>query len=378
MRRRYAAWVTAATLPGIERHPHAKALLLAALPPGEASHAYLFAGPAGSGKRDVARAFAAALIADGAPAGSQAAERVARGAHPDLTWVTPSGVAEMLVSDIDEPVVAAATRTPFEARRRVFVLEQAETMGDATANRMLKTLEEPAEFVHLILLTDRLGDVLPTIVSRCQQVRFEAPTEEALTRALEALGVEALTARACARLALGDGERAIALALADGPALRAAAATFADCALRGELAERPWTALTDLAKRAGDHATAELDRNHAAELELTARSERARLEREHAEHVKRAARRASQASLALALALGALRYRDAAVIAYNAPGLVHALDSTEALERLAREHQPAVLQRAIALVQITRESLQLNVTDELALEALAYRIAALR
>ena len=118
--------MTVALLPGIERHPHAKALLLAALPPGEASHAYLFAGPAGSGKRDVARAFAAALLADGAPAGSQVAERVARGTHPDLTWVKPSGAAEMLVSDIDEPVVAAATRTPFETLRRVFVLEQAE------------------------------------------------------------------------------------------------------------------------------------------------------------------------------------------------------------------------------------------------------------
>jgi DNA polymerase-3 subunit delta' len=242
---------------------------------------------------------------------------------------------------------------------------------------MLKTLEEPAEFVHLILLTDRPGDVLPTVASRCQHVRFEAPTVEALTRALEARGVGALTARACARLALGDGERATALALGDGPALRAAAATFADCALRGDLAARPWTALTDLAKRAGDHATAELGDGHAAELELTARSERSRVEREHAERVKRAARRASQVSLDLGLALCALRYRDAAVIAHGAPELVHALDVTAALERLAREQPPAVLQRAIALVQTAREGLRLNVTEELALEALAYRIAEL-
>jgi DNA polymerase-3 subunit delta' len=145
------------TLPGIERHPHAQALLVPALPPGSPSHAYLFAGPAGAGKRAIARAFAAALIADGAPAGSQAAERVERGTHPDLTWVVPSGAAEMLVADIAEPVVAAATRTPFEARRRVFVIEQADTMRDATANRMLKTLEEPAAFVHLILLSSRPG-----------------------------------------------------------------------------------------------------------------------------------------------------------------------------------------------------------------------------
>ena len=369
--------MTATTLPNIERHPHAQALLLPALPPGVASHAYLFAGPAGAGKRAVARAFAAALIADGAPAGSQAAERVARGTHPDLTWVTPSGAAEMLVSDIDEPVVAAATRTPFEAQRRVFVIEQAETMGDATANRMLKTLEEPPDFVHLILLSSRPGEVLPTVVSRCQQVRFEAPSAEQLAAELEAQGVAPATAAACGRLALGDGERAAALALGDGPALRVAADTLADSALSGELADRPWSTLLELAKRASDKATAALETDHAADLELLATSERARSEREHAERVKRAARRATQATLDLGLSLWGLRYRDAAVIAHGAPELVHALDDSAALERLAAAHTPALLHRALALVEDTREALALNVTEELALEALSYRIAAL-
>ena len=153
--------VTVDALPGIEHHPHARAVLTPALPPdGRASHAYLFHGPAGTGKRTVARAFAAALLADGATDPELAAQRVLRDSHPDLTWVTPSGAAEMLVSDIDEPVVAAAARTPFESARRVFVIERAETMNDATANRMLKTLEEPPSFVHLILLSDRPGELL--------------------------------------------------------------------------------------------------------------------------------------------------------------------------------------------------------------------------
>jgi DNA polymerase III subunit delta' len=118
-------------LPGTERHPHARAVLTPALPPdGRPSHAYLFHGPAGSGKATVARAFAAALLSDGAPDPDSARARVEHGVHPDLTWVTPSGATEMLVSDIDEPVVAAAARTPFEARRRVFVIERAETMND--------------------------------------------------------------------------------------------------------------------------------------------------------------------------------------------------------------------------------------------------------
>jgi DNA polymerase III, delta subunit len=54
------------------------------------------------------------------------------------------------------PVIAAASKTPFESSRRVFVIERVDELGDEAANRMLKTLEEPASFVHLILLTDRL------------------------------------------------------------------------------------------------------------------------------------------------------------------------------------------------------------------------------
>jgi DNA polymerase-3 subunit delta' len=181
-----------ADLPGLEHHPHARAVLHPALPPdGVASHAYLFRGPAGTGKRTAARAFAAALLADGSPDPAGAAERVMRGCHPDLSWITPSGAAEMLVSDIDEPVVAAAGRTPFESKRRVFVIERAETMNEPTANRMLKTLEEPPAYAHLILLTDRPGELLETISSRCQDVRFDAlPTAELAAR-LERDGVPA-------------------------------------------------------------------------------------------------------------------------------------------------------------------------------------------
>src|SRR5271167_3974931 len=164
----------AEALPGIDAHPHARAVLGPALPPlGRPSHAYLFHGPTGTGKRAIARAFAAALLADGGPQADAVAERVARGSHPDLSWVTPSGANEMLVGDIEQAVVAAATRTPFESSRRVFVIESAHAMNDQAANRMLKTLEEPPAYVHLLLLTDRREDMLSTISSRCQHVRFD-------------------------------------------------------------------------------------------------------------------------------------------------------------------------------------------------------------
>src|SRR5947209_19826879 len=219
----------------LDRHPHARAVLAPALAPGgRASHAYLFHGPGGAGKRATARAIAAVLLARESANPDSARERVYSGAHPDLTWVTPSGAHEILVGDIEEPVIAAATKTPFEATSRVFVIERADELGDEAANRMLKTLEEPAPFVHLILLTERLGEVLPTIRSRCQLVRFDAPSVEQVAAALEEGGVPPLAALACARLSLGDATRATQLAGKRGQRLRAGAEEFALAALAAE------------------------------------------------------------------------------------------------------------------------------------------------
>src|SRR3954453_17270999 len=178
-------------LAGTAEHPHARMVLGSALASGEPSHAYLFHGPAGTGKRTAARALAAELLADGSPDPEGVKTRVMHGAHPDLTWVAPTGAPVMGVGDIEEPVVSAATRTPFESRRRVFVLERVETMNDEVANRMLKTLEEAGPFGHLILLTEQLGGVLDTVVSRCQVVRFDPLPPQRIAAALEADGVPA-------------------------------------------------------------------------------------------------------------------------------------------------------------------------------------------
>src|SRR5919109_4860708 len=193
----------------LDQHPHAAAVLGAPLD-GRPAHAYLLHGPAGTGKRTAARDFAASLLSRGAEDAEGARARVEHGAHPDLTWVAPSGAHEMLRRDVADAVVSAAARTPFEARHRVFVLERADTMNDEAANALLKTLEEPPPYVVLLLLTDRPTQVLPTISSRCQPVRFDALPASALAERLT--GVDPQTAIACARLSLGDGERAAALA----------------------------------------------------------------------------------------------------------------------------------------------------------------------
>jgi DNA polymerase-3 subunit delta' len=362
----------------LERHPHARAVLGPALEdPLRPSHAYLFHGPGGAGKRAAARALAAQLLADGAADPDNARLRVMHGTHPDLTWVVPSGAHEMLVSDIDEPVIAAAAKTPFESRRRVFVIERADEMGEEAANRMLKTLEEPPAYVHLILISAHAADVLPTIASRCQLVRFEAASADDLAQRLREQGVAPDAADACARLGLGDAERAGALALGEGPALRAAAERFATAAIRDQLADRPWTKILELAEQAGATAEAALAAAHAEQLDQLSRAERTTAEREHSERAKRVKRRSATATIDLALATAGLYYRDAAVLAHGAPELIHATDRRAELAALAEASTPR-MERAVALVEDSREALALNVNEELALETLAYRIAALR
>jgi DNA polymerase-3 subunit delta' len=365
------------SLPGIEAHPHARAVLTSALRSSSGpSHAYLFHGPHGAGKRAVARGFAAALLAEGAPGADEVAARVARGSHPDLTWVTPSGAAEMLVADVAEPVVAAAARTPFESARRVFVIEEAHTLNDQAANRMLKTLEEPPDFVHLLLLTDRLHEVLPTIASRCQHVRFDPPAPASIVKQLKE--TDSTRAQACARLALGDTSRAAELCSEQGGELRAAAQAFAGFAIAsaGDLAERPWLALLAAAGDAAAAAGEDVRQRVERELELLPAKERRRHEREGVEAQRRLERRARTRTLDLALSLVELWLRDVLCVCEGAHELIHALDRAAELERHARGCDPARVRRAIDLVRDARLSFALNVSEELALEALAYRLQA--
>ncbi len=368
---------TSAALPGTERHPHARAVLGAALADGGVpSHAYLFSGPAGSGKRTVARAFATALLTEGVADPAGAAARIAHGAHPDLTWVAPASAAGILVGDVDQAVVAGAARTPFESSRRVFVIEDADELNDQAANRMLKTLEEPPAFAHLILLTSRPGEVLPTIASRCQPVRFDAPSVEQIAARLERHGVAAGAADACARLGLGDAARALALALGDGPAMRAGAEAVARGALRDEIARRPWTALLDRARAAGAQAGDAIERALDDELGFAIAKDHGRLRREAAERGKRAARRAQTAALDRGLALIGLWLRDVACVADGAPELAHNSDRLDALRDDAAVGQGAArLRAAQGLVEETRASLQFNPSEELALDALGSRLA---
>ncbi len=370
-----------AALPGIEAHPHARAVLGAGLGPhGRPSHAYLLYGPAGTGKRKIARALAAALLADGAgdeEAARAVGERVQRGTHPDLTWVQPSGAAEMLVSDIDEPVVAAASRTPFEAQRRVFVIEAVETLNEQAANRLLKTLEEPPAYAHLVLVSDRKEEVMATIASRCVHVRFDALAAEEIAGGLVTEGCAVQErARACARLALGDAGRARVLASEEGRALREASEGYVRSALAGETGKRRWGDLLAAATVAGASAGEQVDERLAQELELAPSKERKKLEREAQEGRKRVERRARAQALGRGLQLVELWLRDMMCVQEGARELVYAVDRMEELAADVQAHG-AGARRGVELVRETRARIALNVGEELALEALAYRLQAL-
>jgi DNA polymerase-3 subunit delta' len=215
--------------------------------------------------------------------------------------------------------------------------------------------------------------VLPTIASRCQPVRFDPLPAARLAQRLQARGIEPQTAAACARLSLGNGERALALALA--PELRGRAEAFARAPLAGRAhAERAWRPLLEHAAGAAAAAREEVEVALAEELEYLPKREHRRRETEFGERARRAERRAHTGALDHALQLVGLWYRDLACVAARAEEVVHNCDRLEALREDARARDGAGWGRAVELVDDTRARLALNVSEQLALEALAYRL----
>jgi len=247
-------------------------------------------------------------------------------------------------------------------------------MNDEAANALLKTLEEPPSYVVLILLTDRLTQVLPTIASRCQAVRFDPPGPGKLAQRLQSQGVAPETAEAAARLSLGDANKALALALGDGPALRQAAESLARAPIKGTTGtERPWKAVLDRARLRGQQAKEEIEAALVEELQYLPKKEHKRRETEFTERARRADRRAATQALDHALQLTGLWYRDLTCVAAGVPELAFHSDRADALKEDSGRDEKA-LRRAMELVDDTRARLILNVSEELACEALAYRL----
>ena len=138
------------------------------------THSWLITGPPGSGRSNLAYAFAAALLGDGTPEGDEATRRqVAARTHPDLGVLSTEGV----IIKIDEvkKIVASSQFSPSVSRYRVMIIEDADRMVERTSNVLLKALEEPPPRTVWILCAPSEADLLPTIRSRVRTVRLRVP-----------------------------------------------------------------------------------------------------------------------------------------------------------------------------------------------------------
>jgi DNA polymerase-3 subunit delta' len=347
-------------LEGVTEHqPRVRVALTAALASGP-SHAYLFRGPRGSGKAAAARAFAAEILATGAADPDDARRRALLdpSPHPDLAWLAPRG-AQHMVEEVRERVIRSASYRPFEGEQRVFVIEAAETMRDESQNALLKTLEEPPEFVHLILLTAEPAALLETIASRCQPIDFAPLPPEAIEAQLAGAGPPEELA-AAARLCAGDMARARFLLSEPGRTLRAAAV------------ELNWKAILAGAESSGEEAEATTRKLLEEETEAGVK----RSAKDIGDEAKRAARRRRTETLDLGLELTASWFRDLAATAAGAADVAYNQDRLGDLQARAAALDPSRPRRAAELVQDTRRRLDLNVSEELALEALVVRLGA--
>ena len=155
------------------------ALLRRAIERGRVPHAYLFSGPPGAGLVDTALALAAAINCRAQPGegcgACDACEKIAGGIHPDVVTLVREGAAQIVpIENVRNQVLARMGIPPHEGLVRVFIIEEASAMQPAAANALLKTLEEPPRRTLFVLCTSAPEQLLPTIRSRCQRVRFGA------------------------------------------------------------------------------------------------------------------------------------------------------------------------------------------------------------
>ncbi len=207
---------------------------------GRLSQAYCFAGPPGVGKRTTAFALAQAANCIGVGAGAEdacgtcaACGKIAAGVHPDVTAVRPEGKTVITIDQIRELAARAVLRA-YEGRTKVWILDPADQMQEPAANAFLKTLEEPTGASLFILVTAAPNGLLPTILSRCQGVRFRLLGETPLRMILGRHGRSPEEAAAAAVLAGGSAERALALDVAQV------------LLTRGRIVQEAWGALDSL------------------------------------------------------------------------------------------------------------------------------------
>jgi len=170
------------SIPGQDR---AVAQLRQAIERGRVAHAYLFSGPPGAPLVQTAQVLASALSCQTARGEGcttcDSCANIAMGIHPDVVTLVREGAAQIVpIENVRSQVIARLGLPPHEAEGRVFIVEEATAMAPPAANALLKTLEEPPRRTMFVLCTTAPEQLLPTIRSRCQRIRFGSgsPTAE--------------------------------------------------------------------------------------------------------------------------------------------------------------------------------------------------------
>ena len=321
-------------------HDWVVSLLKGSIAEERVSHAYLFTGPPNVGKGTLALNLARALncLGEDKPCNEcEACRKIIAGIHPDVRMVdlhyqallrdeTPAEQKELRINTI-RSITQEAGLKPFEGRRKVFIIQDAERLTTKAANSLLKTLEEPPPHVILLLTASDTRLLLPTIVSRCQVFVLRLASAEVIEEELQLRhGVDAERASLLARLSGGR----------IGWAIRAA---------------RDDSILKD---------------REDTLRELTALPKMGRLDR--LDYAQRLVRQSDLMRETLELLLS--WWRDLLLIRGGSPETVINSDSTASLEEDAHEYDLRDIVTFVQAIRRTQRELELNVDPRLALEVL--------
>ena len=171
----------------IELQDRALKFLVKSLKNGRLANAYLFVGPEGTGKEETAKKIAKILNCQDREFDSctqcSSCRKIDNFNHPDIHWIKREASNSIKIEDIRELEKDIYLR-PYEARKKVYIIQDAERMTEESSNALLKTLEEPPLNSVLILITAHSNRILPTIASRCQKIYFSPFSKEALEQIL--------------------------------------------------------------------------------------------------------------------------------------------------------------------------------------------------